>query len=618
MLETGDSSDISVDRLMYEIRETVARQRQNAGGEIAASSIPFQPFDTHASHAPIDSSPLSLQPEFHPRPDNQYHVSDLLKYHGRDFVRHAYRAILKREPDLAGWAQHLENLASGRFNKIDILASLRFSPEGERAQVKLAGLTWPAAIRRLGRAPLIGYLVQLVIAFVRLPRLLQHQRQSEFHLSAQQQQVVDHYNQVHKELAERLAQTVAELGAGAGRAASQQQAIELLSEQQQALATQTAEFRNDIETRLAATRQHVEQSAATLTQQMEERASALTERIEQLLQRQQQLTERVEQTTAALTGQVNQATTLMTQQLKESAAVLIQQSEQSTAALTGLVDNSTASLTRQMEERIEQLLRQQKQTRIELVMQERRLALLLEDAQASSQGTFNQPLVQRMMNEETHLLDALYASFEDQFRGEREEVRERLRVYLPILKDAGVVEDVLDIGCGRGEWLELLSSEGVRARGVDRNRVFVEQCRQSGLDVLEADALRYLRDLPGESLNAVTSFHLVEHLPFETLIKLLDEIVRTLKPGGLVILETPNPENFIVGSCNFYTDPTHRNPIPSPTLQFLMEARGLYRIEVMKLRPWDAAKIKGESEIIARFNEYFYAAPDYGIIGWKA
>ncbi len=115
----------------------------------------------------------------------------------------------------------------------------------------------------------------------------------------------------------------------------------------------------------------------------------------------------------------------------------------------------------------------------------------------------------------------------------------------------------------------------------------------------------------------MTSFHVIEHLPFETLVKFLDESIRTLKRGGLIILETPNPENFMVGSCNFYTDPTHRNPIPSVTLQFLLKARGINRTEIIKLRPWEAARLKGESEVITRFNEYFYGPPDYGIIGWK-
>ena len=521
-------------------------------------------------------------------------------------MRNAYRAILKREPDAAGWAQHLESLASGRFNKVDILASLRFSQEGERASVKLSGLALPAALRRMGRAPLIGYLIQLAIALGRLPHLLQHHRQSEFYLSVQQQDIVDHDNQTRQQLAQALAQ----IGAGAERAAHQQQLIELLLQRQQDEAARVVELRNEVEARLIATRQHVDESTAQLTRQMEER-------IGELLQRQQQLTEHLDQSAAALTGRINETAATLTQQLEASATTLTQQARQSAEVLTAHLNQSTAQLTQQVEERIEQLLRRQQQTHSELVMQERRLTSLLEKAREQPPGAFNQPLVQLMSNEEDHLLDTLYAAFEDQFRGEREEVKRRLQVYLPILKDAGIIEDVLDIGSGRGEWLELLKREGIKGRGVDRNRVFVDQCRERELEVLEEDALSYLRSLPEHSLSAVTSFHLVEHLPFETLIKLLDESIRVLKRGGLLILETPNPENFMVGSCNFYSDPTHRNPIPSPTLAFLLEARGLFRIKVMKLRPWDAARIEGDSEIITRFNEYFYSAPDYGIIGWK-
>ena len=126
-----------------------------------------------------------------------------------------------------------------------------------------------------------------------------------------------------------------------------------------------------------------------------------------------------------------------------------------------------------------------------------------------------------------------------------------------------------------------------------------------------------MRSQPDESLSAITAIHFVEHVPFEMLIAILDEIRRILKPGGLLIAETPNPENFMVGSCNFYADPTHRNPIPSETLKFLMESRGLRCKDVLKLRPWDEARLDGNSELISRFNEYFYSAPDYGIVATK-
>ncbi|HYO90134.1 MAG TPA: DUF4214 domain-containing protein [Pyrinomonadaceae bacterium] len=232
MLETGES-EINVDQIMHAIRETVARQRQQVAGENGSdASSRFPLINKSSLPAQVDSSPLSLQPEFHPRPDNQYHVDDLLKYHGRDFVRNAYRAILRREPDAAGLARHLENLAGGRFNKIDVLASLRFSPEGERAQVKIDGLAWPVAMRRMGRVPLLGYVIQLLSAVGRLPNLLRHQRQYEFYHSAQRQQIVDHLNQVHRQLAEALGQVSAQTAGGLEEIAGQQQAIESLLREQ--------------------------------------------------------------------------------------------------------------------------------------------------------------------------------------------------------------------------------------------------------------------------------------------------------------------------------------------------------------------------------------------------
>jgi O-antigen chain-terminating methyltransferase len=272
-------------------------------------------------------------------------------------------------------------------------------------------------------------------------------------------------------------------------------------------------------------------------------------------------------------------------------------------------------LRSEIDEQLKQLIARQQRAHDELAAQEARLRILLEEV--SRDGTATPSFVQVAAEESDHLLDGLYASFEDQFRGERDEVRRRLEVYIPIIKEAQITGDVLDIGSGRGEWLQLLESEGIKVQGVDRNRVFIEECRRAGLTVIEEDALTHLRSLPSETLNAVTSFHLVEHLPFEMLIHMFDEMARTLKRGGLLILETPNPENLLVGGCNFYADPTHRNPIPSQTLQFLLESRGFHNIRILKLRPWDEARIEGDSEIIKRFNDMFYSAPDYGIIATR-
>jgi SAM-dependent methyltransferase len=256
------------------------------------------------------------------------------------------------------------------------------------------------------------------------------------------------------------------------------------------------------------------------------------------------------------------------------------------------------------------------------VLQERRLTMLLEEARRRLPEPFNHDQLHAIADEEKHVLEALYVSFEDQFRGTRHDIKERFRVYLPLLEEAKLGSaqmPILDVGCGRGEWLELLYDTGLRAQGVDQNRVLVEDCRRLGLEVLEAEAVSCLSGLPQESLGAVTGFHIIEHLPLEVLVKLLDETVRVLKPGGIAIFETPNPENVLVGSHNFYLDPTHRNPLPSGMMKFLAEARGLCRVTIMNLHPYPEFHHLEEAglDIAKRFNKYFYGPQDYAVVGWK-
>lgn len=196
----------------------------------------------------------------------------------------------------------------------------------------------------------------------------------------------------------------------------------------------------------------------------------------------------------------------------------------------------------------------------------------------------------------------------------------RLRAHLPRVRAAGVGTEampIVDLGCGRGEWLELLRDEGLRARGVDLNRVSVAGCREMGLEIVETDTLSYLRSIPDIAVGAVTGFHIIEHLPFDVLLALLDETHRVLRPGGLAIFETPNPQNVIVGSCTFYLDPTHRNPLPAGLMQFLMEMRGFSGVEVVCLHPYsEEVRVHG-SNLAERFNDNFYGPQDYAVLGHK-
>lgn len=225
-------------------------------------------------------------------------------------------------------------------------------------------------------------------------------------------------------------------------------------------------------------------------------------------------------------------------------------------------------------------------------------------------------------------LDQLYADFEEQFRGPEEQIRHRLEPYLKFVSDLGAGTPdtpVVDLGCGRGEWLEMLRDRGLTASGVDLNGVFVQTCQAKGLKVAAQDAVALLRSLPARSVGLVTSFHLVEHLPFEVMIDLFDEALRVLVPGGGMIVETPNPENALVAQWAFYMDPTHRNPLPPEMLRWMINSRGFVQSDIVRLfeaRPVTAleavpADMAGAATINA-LAEPSRASLDYAIVARKS
>jgi len=292
-----------------------------------------------------------------------------------------------------------------------------------------------------------------------------------------------------------------------------------------------------------------------------------------------------------------------------------------------IVDNSIQELDKQIvavdtqfQGMNERHFRNDSYLKNDLMQQKRLISLFLEEARQRLPEPFNQEQLQTFASEEEHLLNSFYVAFEDHFRGTREDISDRLKVYLPLIEKANVGTPdapILDVGCGRGEWLELLKESGYISRGLDINRVMVEQCQARGLEAIEADIINYLQSLPENSLGAITGFHIIEHLPFKTLMRLFSETVRVLKPQGLVIFETPNPDNVLVGSNTFYLDPTHINPLPSATIKFMAEMFGLYNTQVITLHPYpENAKVDGQG-IAERFNDHFYGPQDYAVLGYK-
>jgi SAM-dependent methyltransferase len=175
-----------------------------------------------------------------------------------------------------------------------------------------------------------------------------------------------------------------------------------------------------------------------------------------------------------------------------------------------------------------------------------------------------------------------YVGFEDAFRGSREEIRERLASYLPLYSGAS---DVLDFGCGRGEFLDLLRQEGIRARGIDINHEMVELCRARGLDVAEGDGLAFLEGLPDGSLGGLFASQVVEHLQPDQLLRLVSTAFHKLRPGATVVLETINPACWLAFFESYLRDITHVRAIHPDTLKYLLQASGFQRVEIVFTAP---------------------------------
>jgi 2-polyprenyl-3-methyl-5-hydroxy-6-metoxy-1,4-benzoquinol methylase len=205
-----------------------------------------------------------------------------------------------------------------------------------------------------------------------------------------------------------------------------------------------------------------------------------------------------------------------------------------------------------------------------------------------------------------------YGRFAERFRGSEEDVRQKLDFYRPFF--AGV-EDVLDIGCGRGEFLALMRDCGIAATGIDLSEECIAQCRRNDLNAETADLFSYLAD-PAREFGAIFSSQVVEHLDPARLPEMIRLCGARLRHGGLLAIETPNPDCLAIFATYFYLDPTHTRPVPHPLLAFYMEEAGFGQIEVHELSQ-AADSMPGITELPEPFRKRFFGGLDYAILGRK-
>ncbi|WP_342239030.1 methyltransferase domain-containing protein [Inquilinus sp. OTU3971] len=504
-----------------------------------------------------------------------FSVRELLRgKRNEDFIRSAYVKILGREPDVVGRSHYLKHLNHGRLERVVVLRRLVNSAEARGRGIRIRGLRWRVAWTKAARKPPLRSIVNFskgIRYLSRLPRLARDVRNFEALATVTAQQVA--------------AEARVEQQALAG---PMKASIEKLRRQIEPLAAAQSDLAGRIDA-IAAT-------VAGNKHRLEQAKAAADELRDQA------------KTTAAELGDQAKATA---EELRGSIASLAEN-------LSGL-ETVPPDLHRLRTEMAELHGRINSHWR-SIVDQKLRLELLLTEARKRLPASLDAAQLETIANERHHLLDAFYVSFEDRYRGTRDDIKNRQKIYVPYARKAAEATggELIDIGCGRGEWLELLGESGLPASGIDLNRVMVEECHARGLKATLGDALEVLRSLPERSLGAVTGFHIIEHLPFDVLVTLFDEVLRVLKPGGMVIFETPNPANLQVAAERFYMDPTHLNPLPSDLISFIATARGFSGVEVLDLHPMDWAHRDYDDPMLGLLQRKLFGAQDYSIIGWKA
>ncbi len=455
-------------------------------------------------------------------------LEELLRLEDGKFVRAAYERLLGRSPAEEELDLWLAPLRGGSRSKLDVLAAIRYSPEGRARGVSLPGLVAPRETGWIQRLPIVGYAIRWIQQLATLPRLARRLESME--------------------------------------------------------ATLTANARIDA------------------------RRARSIDRIDDVLRVEGQRITGLETGVKVVSDTAFSRHVTLTQDLRQIEETAFSRHETLTQDLRQIEDvKADLSLVQDVDARIR--------------------ALWDWVTPAGSLGAGVGARSPSDADEATRsgAFDDYYRRFEDHFRGSPEQIRERLSFYLPIFE--GVAQQLsvdpparfVDLGCGRGELIQLLCAQGLQAYGVENSEAMVTRCRDNGLAVVCADALEHLESLAADSLAGVASIHVIEHLPFLALKALFAEAFRVLRPGGVAIFETPNPENLIVGACNFYYDPTHIRPLPPEPMRFLLEASGFARVAIERLHSGATlAQVDSASDPVAKMYSTIMLVPqDYALIAYK-
>jgi SAM-dependent methyltransferase/uncharacterized protein YoxC len=608
------SSEIDVDQLITRIRAEAAK---------LADDLP-EPM-------PLGTE-LGLVPRNEGLPFREtYHLFELLSLQEEAFVAGAYRALLRREADAEGSAHYLHELRAGRA-KLEILCALRASREGREQHIRVQGLE-PARLlfavtRLMGQCGLGRIGRGLMRRYGRLAER-RYRRQADRRYGLVQPLLKPVFDEQrrraeaqiadHRKLQRELDDVIEQLRRDVNQdTEDQRKVMEGLRQDMEGLRQDTEGLRQDTESQ-----RHVMEGQRQVMEGLRQDMEGLRQDMEGL----RQDTEGLRQDTEGLRQDTEGLRHVMEGQRQDMEGLRQNFSEKFDGQKSELAELKAEFRQLHAEaQRVSQDMHNLDARRQEFEEGKRDLQLLRRDV--LSLYDMIERIPSRLKEESAASspgiaarLQAYYVAFEDFHRGEEAELRQKLAPYLQWFapyRESSRQHAVLDVGCGRGEWLRLLAENGFTAYGLDANPLMAQECRRRGLEVVEADLLPHLRGLPSGSLSGLTGFHIVEHLPFEVLFALFAEAYRVLVEGGIMAFETPNPENVLVGSHTFYHDFTHRNPITPSSLAFLARYHNFERIRIERLNPYpEQAKVPGNDPLTERVNGHFCGPQDFALIAYK-
>ncbi|MGN0639072.1 MAG: methyltransferase domain-containing protein [Huintestinicola sp.] len=532
-------------------------------------------------------------------------VDQLYKFTDREFIEKAYINILWRKPDAQGGKKFLSRLRSLEYSPAEILHMLRYSAEGEKCGVDIIGLDRDYKKRmrnkKLMRIPVIGRLFSCFVSIFRvnsrINALVNENYRLRDELYNERIALDDRINNVNGSLAKRIGNNDRKLAELTGKISKLLNQSEVINKKSQKIAESLAEL--DIFAH------QIDDSTNDLLKAQENYDRILGEQAASIVQ----LAEDVQARTDSFENSLRQLDGY-THQIGDNVGDINKALSNYDSILSEFVDGDKKTI---------QLLL------AEVFSLKARINSLEKGTQKNAGTASSQAeSVQYSAPENSNVYNSIdYFDFENHFRGSREHIKSVQKIYIPYFKGK---KNVLDLGCGRGEFTELLSENNVGVTGVDQYEPYVEYMKSLGLPVVLDDAIAYLSRQ--ESTDGIFLGQVVEHITTDQIVTICNMAYEKLEDGCCLIMETQNPQTLAIFYGAFYIDPSHQKPVHPLTLKYLAEKAGFSKVDIIYLEssryPLSIPKIKEDETEFGEFNEsmqkvseLLFGCRDYAVVARK-